>query len=106
MKNVHHELESIQSEVQRSVRTGDSSCVTIIDSPPRNARSAGAREARKHRASRLGLGTCSERSPEHARFARNHAPRFLGGLSIIVTQLESPVLPLRWTSDWIDSNSW
>ena len=34
---------------ERSGRTGLRGCVTIIDRPPRNARSAGAREARRHR---------------------------------------------------------
>jgi hypothetical protein len=43
-------------------RTGDRNCVTIIDSPPRNARSTGAREARRHRAWRLAVGTRSKRA--------------------------------------------
>ncbi len=43
-------------------RTGDRNCVTIIDSPPRNARSAGAREARRHRAWGLAVGTRSKRA--------------------------------------------
>jgi len=40
-------------------RTGLRSCVTIIDRPPRNARSAGAREAP---AWRLAMGTSSKRA--------------------------------------------
>jgi hypothetical protein len=43
-------------------RTRDRNCVTIIDHPPRNARSAGAREARRHRAWRLAMGTSSKRA--------------------------------------------
>jgi hypothetical protein len=36
--------------------------VTMIDSPPKNARSAGAREARRHRVWRLAVGTRSKRA--------------------------------------------
>jgi len=43
-------------------RTIHRNFVTMIDSPPRNARSAGAREARRHRAWRLAAGTRSKRA--------------------------------------------
>jgi len=43
-------------------RASDRNCVTIKDSPPRNARSAGAREARRHRAWRLTVGARSKRA--------------------------------------------
>ena len=54
------------------------------------------------RATRASSGLRSERVPSPKREQSLRASRapalraFLGGLSIIVTQLESPVLPLRW----------